>query len=118
MRARGIYGFIPVLVYGVGGPPVVRGAGPAEPTPTAVGQTPPRLSLADGQVSFWRPGAPDWVQAQVNMPLAPGDELSTGSPGNVELQIGTRAYLRGWANTQIGLESQEPDFLQYKVTLG
>ena len=45
-------------------------------------QTPPRLSLTDGQVSFWRPGAQDWAAAQVNTPLAPGDALSTGSPGH------------------------------------
>ena len=81
-------------------------------------QTPPRLSFVDGQVSFWRPGAQDWAQAQVNTPLAPGDQLSTGSPGNLELQIGARAFVRGWANTQLGLENQEPDFLQFKVTAG
>lgn len=32
----------------------------------AIGRTPPRLSLVDGQVSYWRTGAKDWVQAQVN----------------------------------------------------
>ena len=26
--------------------------------------------------------------------------------------------MRGWVNTQIGLENQEPDFLQFKVTAG
>src|SRR5216683_1952340 len=33
-------------------------------------RTPPRLSFVDGQVSFWRPGAQDWAQAQVNTPHA------------------------------------------------
>lgn len=80
--------------------------------------TPPRLSFVDGQVSFLRPGAPDWVEAQVNTPLAPGDQLYTGSPGNLELQIGARAFVRGWANTQIGLENHDPAFLQFKVTSG
>lgn len=84
----------------------------------ALEQTPPRVSFVDGQVSFWRPGAQDWAPAQVNTPLAPGDELSTGSPGNLELQIGARAFVRTWANSQIGLESQEPDFLQFKMTAG
>ena len=81
-------------------------------------QTPPRLSFADGQVSFWRPGAQDWAAAQVNTPLAPGDELFTGSPGNLEVQIGSRAFVRGWANTQVGLANQEPSFLQFKLTTG
>src|SRR5437773_2064326 len=54
-------------------------ADPVAPEPTT-----PRRGFVEGQVSFWRPGAPDWAQAQVNTPLAPGDELSTGSPGNLE----------------------------------
>jgi hypothetical protein len=83
-----------------------------------IGRTPPRLSYVDGQASFFRPGAQDWTQAQVNMPLSPGDQLYTGSPGNLEIQIGARAFVRGWANTQIGFENQEPDFLQFKVTSG
>ena len=94
---------------------------PAPPPPdeaTADDRTPPRLSYVAGQVSFWRPGAPEWVAAQINIALAPGDELSTGSPGNVEVQVGARAFLRAWAGTAVGLMNQEPDFLQIKVTAG
>ena len=89
----------------------------AQPAPVDE-RTPPRLSLVDGQVSFWRPGAQDWATAQINTPLAPGDELYAASPGNLEIQVGARAFVRTWANTQIGLASQEPDFLQFKVTSG
>ena len=92
------------------------GAGDAEPG--AYDLTPPRLSLAEGQVSFWRPGADDWATAQVNTPLVPGDEISTDSPGNIEIQIGSHAFVRGWTNTQIGLENQEADFIQFKLTDG
>jgi hypothetical protein len=95
-----------------------NGQGEPAPQEEAVGQTPPRLAFSQGQVSFWRVGAPEWVQAQINTPLAPGDQLYTGSPGNMEIQIGGRAFVRGWAKTQIGLESQEPDFLQFKVSTG
>jgi len=35
------------------------------------------------------------------MPLSPGDQLYTGSPGNLEIQIGARAFVRGWANTHL-----------------
>ena len=59
----------------IGRVPAARGDDAQDPR---FEETPPRLSLTDGQVSFWRPGAQDWTQAQVNMPLAPGDELSTG----------------------------------------
>ena len=91
---------------------------PAPEEPAADDRTPPRLSYVDGQVSFWRPGAPEWVAAQVNTALAPGDELSTGSPGNLEVQVGARAFVRAWAGTALGLVNQEPDFLQVKVTAG
>jgi hypothetical protein len=99
---------------------VAPGRGDAQPgsNPDPSDRTPPRLSFVDGQVSFWRPGAQDWAQAQVNTPLAPGDELATASPGNLEVQIGARAFVRAWANTQVGLANQESDFLQFKVTAG
>ena len=84
----------------------------------AIGATPPRLGYAQGPVSFWRPGAADWAPAQVNTPLAEGDELFTGHEGLIELQVGGRAYVRGWGDTQLGLVNQEPDFLQLKVTAG
>ncbi len=89
-----------------------------DPEQSAVGRTPPRLSFVDGQASFWRPGAQDWAQAQVNTALAPGDELYIGSPGSLELQIGSRAFVRAWAGSQLGLLNEEPDFLQFKVTAG
>jgi hypothetical protein len=52
---------------------------------------PPRLSLLDGEVSFWRPGVQDWTPARVNTPLAAGDLLYTGPRANCEVQIGPRA---------------------------
>jgi hypothetical protein len=84
----------------------------------ALGPTPPRLSLVDGQVSFFRPGAQEWTPAQVNMPLSPGDRLQSGSPGNLEIQIGERAFLRGWANTRIELTSQDSDHLRINLEAG
>ena len=97
---------------------VALAADAPNPEATTIDRTPPRLSFVDGQVSFWRPGAQDWAQAQANTPLAPGDELATASPGNLEVQIGARAFVRAWANSQVGLANQEPDFLQFKVTTG
>jgi hypothetical protein len=118
MRYIGIIGLIIGLAMLVGVAPVARGSGIPDQQQAAIGQTPPRLSFVDGQVGFWRPGAQGWTQAQVNTPLGPGDQLYTGSPGNLELQAGSRAFVRAWANTQIGLENQEPDFLQFRVTTG
>jgi len=108
MRTREVIALILAVGVFTG---VAPGRGYAQPgsNPDSSDRTPPRLSFVDGQVSFWRPGAQDWAQAQVNTPLAPGDELATASPGNVEVQIGARAFVRASANTQVGLANQEPD---------
>src|SRR6185369_2943078 len=80
--------------------------------------TPPRLSLAEGAVSFWRPGAEDWAPARVNTALAAGDELYTPADAQLELQIGARAFVRAAGDTELGISALEPDFLQLKVTSG
>src|SRR5262245_10882516 len=81
-------------------------------------RTPPRLSFVAGQVSFWRPGAEDWSAAQTNTPLAPGDALYAGEGASLEVQLSSRAAVRAGTNTQIELENQEPDFVQFKVPAG
>ena len=96
----------------------VGAVGAAESEEGTIGRTPPRLSYADGEVSYFRPGAQDWAPAQVNTALAPGDELYTGNRGNLELQVGARAFVRAWGDSQLGLVNHEPDFLQIKVTSG
>jgi hypothetical protein len=118
MRSTTIIGLIVVLCMSAGVSPAVQAFSTPDQQQTAIGQTPPRLSFVDGRVSFRRRGAQDWTQAQLNTPLAPGDRLYTGSPGNLEIQIGSRAFVRAWANTQIGLENQEWDFLQFEVKTG
>ena len=103
----------------VGATPSSRAAElPSESQTGAVGPTPPRLSYTHGEVSFWRPGAQDWVPGEINTPLAPGDELSTGTQGDLELQVGSQAFVRAWGDTQLGLVSHEASFLQLKATTG
>ena len=80
--------------------------------------TPARISYIGGEVSFWRPGAAEWTPARVNTPLAPGDSLYTGPTGHVEVQIGPRVFVRAAEGTQIGLDNQEPGFVQFRVTAG
>jgi hypothetical protein len=92
-----------------------RADGP-EAEPVTV--TPPRVGYVDGQVSFWRPGAEDWAPAPLNMALAPGDEFHTGRPGNLELQVGPRAFVRAWGDTQLALAGQTPELLHFRVTDG
>ena len=56
--------------------------------------TPLRLSYLEGDVSFWRQGAPDWGRAGLNTPLAAGDALYVGKDAEFELQMGSRAFIR------------------------
>ena len=82
------------------------------------GPTPPRVSFLDQDVSFWRPGADDWAPGKVNMPLAPGDALYAGDQANVEVQLAPRVFVRGGADTQLGLQTLEDNFVQFQVTAG
>jgi hypothetical protein len=81
-------------------------------------RTPPRLSYLDGEVSFFRPGTQYWEPARLNTPLAAGDELHAAEAANLEIQIGARAYLRAGEETQLALNTLEPDFLQIFVAEG
>src|SRR5512134_2838400 len=85
--------------------------------PAGIHSTPPRLGYVEGEVLFWRPGAGDWEAAQVNIPLAAGDALATRS-GKLEIQIGAKSFIRAADDTQLRLESNEPDFLQVEVSAG
>src|SRR5262245_1922535 len=80
--------------------------------------TRPRLSLLDGEVSFWRPGNEDWTAARLNTPLAPGDALATGPRAKLEVQVGPQAYLRAADSSELALENQEPDALRFRLISG
>jgi hypothetical protein len=80
--------------------------------------TPPRLSYLDGGVAFWRPGAEHWTAAQLNTALAPGDQLHTGHHGTVELQVGGRAFVRLWGDSELAVIDQAGDSLHLKVAEG
>jgi uncharacterized protein DUF6600 len=86
--------------------------------PDATSIIPPRLSYLDGSVAFWRPGAEQWMPAQLNTALAPGDQLHTGHQGTVELQVGRRAFVRAWGDSELGVIDQAGDLLHLKVTDG
>ncbi|MDP2785205.1 MAG: hypothetical protein Q8O38_11525, partial [Sulfurimicrobium sp.] len=80
--------------------------------------SPLRLSYVEGDVSFSRDGAEDWVEARHNTPLAAGDALYVGRDGDLELQMGSRSFVRADDETQLTLVNQTADFIQFKVTSG
>jgi hypothetical protein len=80
--------------------------------------TPPRLSFIDGEVSYWREGADDWVRARRNLALAEGDALYTGNDANFEVQFGSRSFVRADENSELTLLNQEERYIQFKVAAG
>ena len=80
--------------------------------------SPMRLSYVEGEVSFWRDGAEDWVEARLNTPLAAGDALYVGKDGDLELQMGSRAFVRADDDTNLSVVNQTADFVQFKITAG
>jgi hypothetical protein len=114
MKRRRLGTALLVLLAAVCGATLAR----AQTPPAPAELTPPRLSFTDGPVSFRRAGGEDWSPAQVNTPLAPGDQLYTGERANFETQVGTRAFVRAAERTQLGLVNLEPDYLQLKLTAG
>jgi hypothetical protein len=118
MRTTKILQFMLVLCIPMWFAVASYGAGAPELQENAIGETPPRLSFTYDNVSFWRPGSEEWSQAQVNTPLAPGDQLYTGPRGDLEVQTGSRAFVRAGPNSQLGLANHEPGFLQFNVTAG
>jgi hypothetical protein len=83
-----------------------------------IGPTPPRLSLIEGQVSYWPAGASAWEAAPLNLPLAPGDYLAAGAGGRFELQVGVQSFLRGDADSEVGLEFLDERRLRFEVVRG
>src|SRR5262245_58902328 len=108
----------------VGGPAAAQMA-PGAPAPSApvmngaaADPMPPRLSYLNGEVSFWRPGAETWSPAQLNTPLAPGDVLYAAPGATAEIQIGPAAFVRAADGAQIGLDNQDADLVQLRMTGG
>ena len=107
---------------------LAAGAAPQSPDPAraltgdeqALGfeRTPPRLSLTDGAISFFRAGSEEWTPAQINTPLASGDLLYADEGSNFEVQVGPQAFVRGGEKAELGLTTLEPDFLQLRITAG
>ena len=77
--------------------------------------TPPRLSFIDGEVSYWRQGADDWVRAVPNLALAEGDALYTGGNANFEVQFGSRSFVRADETSQLSSLQQRERLIQVKV---
>lgn len=80
--------------------------------------TPPRLSFIDGEVSYWRQGAEDWVRARRNLALAEGDALYADKGANFEVQFDSRSFVRADADSQLSLLNQDEHNIQFKVTRG
>ncbi|MDD5247484.1 MAG: hypothetical protein PHY45_00765 [Rhodocyclaceae bacterium] len=106
------------LASGIAALVLLTAGAPDAAAQAAAGPTPPRLSFIDGAVAFYRPGSEGWTAARLNTPLAAGDALYTDEKANLELQIGSRAFVRAAERTQLSLVNRDRGYLQFSVTAG
>jgi hypothetical protein len=71
----------------------------------------------DGPVSFQPAGVNEWVEASINRPLIPGDNIWTGDRGRAELHVGSTA-LRLGANTAFQFLNLDDDSTQIRLSEG
>ena len=76
-----------------------------------------RLNYMDGAVSFQPAGVSDWVDATVNRPLIPGDNIWVGDRGRAELHVGSTA-LRLGANTAFQFLNLDDQTVQIRLSEG
>jgi len=86
------------------------------------GQTDPpgrvgRLNYTDGAVSFQPAGVNDWVDASINRPLIPGDNIWVGDRGRSELHVGSTA-LRLGPNTAFQFLNLDDQGVQIRLSEG
>ncbi|MBI5786659.1 MAG: FecR domain-containing protein [Rhodocyclales bacterium] len=113
-KASAVPAFFAALAMFLALPAFAQGADEVPPDMVA----PPRLSVAEGDVQFWRPGADGWEPAQINAALAEGDSINAGGDATVELQIGPRDYVRMMANTQLTLETHDAGMMHFRLGSG
>jgi hypothetical protein len=76
-----------------------------------------RISVADGAVSVQPVGLDDWGQAEINMPLGPGDRIFTSTGSRAEIQIG-RTYIRMGGVTDVSIIDVSPNGISIGVAQG
>ena len=76
-----------------------------------------RLNYMDGPVSFQPAGVNDWVDATINRPLIPGDNIWVGDRGRAELHVGSTA-LRLGANTAFQFLNLDDQTVQIRLSEG
>ncbi|MGP8251096.1 MAG: DUF6600 domain-containing protein [Terracidiphilus sp.] len=76
-----------------------------------------RVSFIQGSASVQPVGLDDWGQAEVNMPLGPGDRIFTDNDSRAEIQIG-RTYIRMGTGTDISIIDVTPEGVSIGVAQG
>lgn len=79
---------------------------------------PARLAVVEGTAHFWRPGDGQWSSAQVNTALVAGDALATGDRSNIEVQVGSRDFVRMMADSQLVVSRRDVGNWRFRVPVG
>jgi len=77
-----------------------------------------RVSLIEGEASYYRRDGDDWTGVAVNAPLVTGDRFYSGDASRAEIQLAPETYVRLGAETEIDLVELAPDATQVRVPVG
>ncbi len=77
-----------------------------------------RISMVRGDVSTQRGDSGDWSAATLNTPMAPGDKVSTGDKGRVEVQLDFADVLRLADSSQATLTTLQRTQIQLQLGEG
>lgn len=77
-----------------------------------------RVSLIEGEASYFRRDGDDWSGVDVNAPLVTGDRLFSGAGSRAEVQLAPGVYARLGAETELDLVEIGPGTTHVQVPLG
>ncbi|MEO9136398.1 MAG: DUF6600 domain-containing protein [Casimicrobiaceae bacterium] len=76
-----------------------------------------RLSSTNGEVSFSAAGSDEWVQAQLNRPIVPGDRLWADNNSRAELAVDNSTWWLG-EQTSVTVSNLDDNIVQMQVHEG
>jgi len=76
-----------------------------------------RVSYIEGAPLIQPVGLDNWGQAEVNMPLGPGDRIVTTNAGRAEIQVG-RTYIRLGTGSDASILDVSPDGISIGIATG
>src|SRR5262245_47016684 len=112
MDLRKLWVFLALFGWVLGGSAAAKAADHSDAPGVA------RVSLIEGEVTYFRSDGDDWTGVDVNAPLVTGDRLFAGADSKAEVQLAGGIYARLDQSTELDLVELAPSVTQVQVPLG